>query len=306
VKNVRAENCGKRCVDAWFDVYRNEIRDSYFVKVIDHEDSDNYAVQIENGTGNLVENNIFHDTSNGIVLVSASGNVFGYNYMHGVHRTQSGQADWFWPDSWTHGAHSSFNLWEGNDENAIEWDWYWGSNSHNLAYRNRLHGMDETVDYDLANLQAVGAIVSAPDNNYMTEVGNVLGTAGFNNEYEDTEVAAGNRPIWAMVRSQAGTTSDDGKSTTLRHMNYDYVTSSTKRCDEAGEPGCQGGDGSAELPASCYRASKPAWFGAAAWPPVGPDVDGFATANPARACFEATPKAADGTLIFDGAACYGE
>ena len=286
VRNVKIEKGGKRGIDIWFDVFHNEIRECLFSGVIDQKSSDNYALQIENGTGNLIENNIFSNTANGILTVSAAGNVFGYNYMHGVHRTNV-SSTWFWPDTWTHGGHSSFNLWEGNDETALEWDYYWGSNSHNLAFRNRFHGRDTTLSYDLAKLQTVGTILNYPDNNYMSELGNVLGTSGFHNKYEETEYRTVSRPIWVTVRSAFGTTTDKGFNTMLRHMNYDYYTNSVKHCGDEGEPGCQGGDGSTILPASLYLLQKPAWFGNVPWPPIGPDVVGYTNKIPAQLRFDA-------------------
>ncbi len=303
VKNVKAENCGTRCVHIWDDVYRNEIRDSFFLNVIDQVNSDKYAVEVWGGSGNLVENNLFNNTANGILTVSASGNVFAYNYMHGVHRLAN-VADWFWPDSWTHGEHSSYNLWEGNDQTALEWDFYWGSNSHNIAFRNRFHGMDATINYDLLNLQAVGAIQTFPDNNYMTNIGNILGTSGFSNMYEG-DGASGTRPVWRTVRSYNGVTSDQEFTTTLRHMNYDYFTNSVKHCGDAGEPGCQGGDGSTSLPASLYFSSKPAWWGNLAWPAIGPDLNPMNGTIPAKQRYDAmmsgsNPVPVPGDLDGDG------
>ena len=69
----------------------------------------------------------------------ASGNVISYNYIHSVFRFQQ-RDSWFWPNSWSHGAHTSYNLWEGNDFAGLNWDGYWGSSSHNMAFRNRIWG----------------------------------------------------------------------------------------------------------------------------------------------------------------------
>jgi hypothetical protein len=120
----------------------------------------------------------------------------------------------------------------------------------------------------------------------MSALGNVLGTSGFQNKYEETIYAAVSRPVWATIRSAFGTTSDRGFTTMLRHMNYDYFTNTVKHCGEAGEPGCQGGDASVALPPSLYRATKPSWFGGIAWPPIGPDVAGYANKIPAQIRFE--------------------
>jgi parallel beta-helix repeat protein len=301
VKNVKLDYCGARCVDIWDDVYRNEIRDSYFTNCYDRVNSDScYGVSVFSGTGNLVENNIFDNTANGIITVSASGNVFAYNYMYGVHRIST-PPTWFWSDTWTHGAHSSYNLWEGNDETALVWDEYWGSNSHNLAFRNRFRGMDATINYD-PYLQSVGAILTFPNQNYMTDIGNVLGTASFSNLYEETTYYATTKPIWATYNSAMGITTNKEFTTTLRHMNYDYFTNSVKHCGDPGEPGCQGGDGSTILPASYYLPGKPSWFGSGVWPPIGPDVTGLANAIPAQLCYQNTTAKG---IAFNANNCYG-
>ncbi len=309
VKNVQMDTCGKRCIDFWFDNYRNEVRDNYFTNCLDRQNSDTcYPMQIEAGSGNLVENNIFYNTANGVILVSASGNVIGYNYMHNVHRTDN-LSTWMWPDNWTHGSHSTYNLWEGNNTIALEWDYYWGSNSHNLAYRNRFRGMDETVAYNLNSLQTVGAILTYPHQNFMTEVGNVLGTSGFHTKYKETVYQAVGRPIYADILSAFGTSTTKSFDTKLRHMNYDYFNNAVKFCGTTGEPPCQGGDGSTnlnDLRDSFYLAGKPAWFGTVAWPPIGPDVSGLYNKIPAQLCYENGAKDGTGHLTnFNAKNCYG-
>jgi len=306
---VKFENIGKRGVNLWFDVFRNEIRDCYFVTALDQYNSDNYSIEINAGSGNLIENNIFDSTANATLLVSSSGNVFGYNYTYGVHRT-SQMTTWFWPDSWTHGGHSSYNLWEGNDQTALEFDFYWGSNSHDIAFRNRFRGKDATIAYNLPNLMTNGAILTYPQNNYMSAVGNILGEPGFATKYEETTYQAVSRSIWNTPTSAFGFTSNKAFTTMFRHVNFDYFTNSVKLCGSAGEPGCQAASGSTIIPSSLYLAAKPSWFGNIAYPPIGPDVTGGYDAsghtfkNPARVCFENTPKDVSGNLIWNGKNCY--
>jgi hypothetical protein len=70
---------------------------------------------------------------------------------------------------------------------------------------------------------------------------------------------------------------------------------------------------STTLPASFYLAAKPSWWGAVAWPPIGPDVTGgnittaggHANQIPAQLCYNNTTKDASGFLTaFDANACY--
>ena len=65
------------------------------------------------------------------------------------------------------------------------------------------------------------------------------------------------------------------------------------------------------LPASLYLAARPSWFGAAAWPPIGPDVTGGNVSDvgglvhkiPAQLCYENTSKT-NGILNFNANNCY--
>lgn len=278
VKNVKIDTCGERCIDLWFDNFRDEIRDSLITGCNNQYNSDTcYGVHIDAGSSNLVENNIFYGTANGVVLVSTSGNVIAYNYTYGVHRTQK-MTSWMWPDIWTHGSHNTMNLWEGNDMVAINFDNYHGSGSHNTVFRNRLSGKDPTVTYD-AYHQVVAAVITAKNNRYMNIIGNVLGTLGFHSTYEvmwDSNWT--NNTIYGT--SKIGGT--ETFSTMLRHMNYDYYTNTTKYCNDVGEPGCQGAGNDQVLPASLYLTAKPSWWKNQLWPPIGPDVSGYATSIPAK------------------------
>ncbi len=282
-KNVKVVTCGKRCVDLDLDNFRAEIRDSYFTGCWDQFNSDAcYGAAIYDSSSNLIENNVYDGTANGPVVVGSSGNVIAYNYLHGVHRTAN-VASWFWDDMWTHGSHSSFNLWEGNYHVGLAWDDYFGSSSHNTVFRNRILGRDPTVTYD-AYLQEVNAVANDVDNHYNNVVGNIVGTAGWNDTYEQRNSNYWtSKPVYVVSLSGA----DNAAFTTMfRHMNYDYVSNSIKYCDSPGEPGCQSGDGSRSLPNSLYLSSKPSFFGTCVWPPFGPDLSPMVNTIPAKARYE--------------------
>jgi hypothetical protein len=87
----------------------------------------------------------------------------------------------------------------------------------------------------------------------------------------------------------------------LRWGNYD-AASRTVRWQASEIPGDAQMPATRDLPASLYVRGKPAWFGSATWPPIGPDVAGHGTPNPAQRCYES--HAAVGRL--DAAACYGK
>lgn len=267
-KNIKIDTCGQRGIDIRIDNYRVEIRDSYITGCLNHMDSDNcYGIQLGLSSSCLIENNLFYRTSDGPMLMwGASGNVIGYNYMYDVHR-DADLNSWFWPDSWAHGAHTSFNLYEGNIEVEYASDGYWGSNSHNTFFRNRYLGKQQVTPFVPGTVQ-IGAFISGATNNYLNVVGNILGTSGFNNVYE---VKAPPDEVTSIAVYQTGLFSDNKPfDTMLRHYDYDYVTNSVKYCDSTGEPGCQGGNGSHTLPNSLYLVSKPSFFGSCTWPPIDP------------------------------------
>jgi hypothetical protein len=100
----------------------------------------------------LVEDNAFFVLRHAMVLEGGgSGNVFGYNDSTA---SQGNVGDgWLFPDMITHGAHPYMNLFEGNIGVKLNFDNYWGSSSHNTAFRNwierRSDPPDETVRYAL-------------------------------------------------------------------------------------------------------------------------------------------------------------
>jgi hypothetical protein len=284
VKNVKVDNCGERCIDLRTYFYRIEIRDNLITRCINHVDSDNcYGTEVAEGSNSLIENNIYNDTSNGPLLMwGASGNVVAYNYIYGVYR-EDDQSSWMWPNTWSHGAHPSYNLWEGNFGSGLNWDGYWGSASHNTAFRNRFTSKDELQGLGGGHVEAA-AIIVENNNTYSSIIGNVLGLAGWSNKYEEK----GTRYWSSNLIYAVSTPGPDTKPFTsmFRHRNFDYATNSTKNCGDAGEPGCQGSNAATTLPASLYLASKPAWFGTVSWPAIGPDVSGMYAKIPAQVCFE--------------------
>lgn len=274
IKRVKIDTCGKRCIDARHYYYRLEIRDSLVEHCLDHTNSDTcYGTELAEGSSSLVENNVYHDVSEGpLVMWGASGNVLGYNYAVDVFRFAS-RTSWFWPTSWQHGAHPSFNLWEGNDMAGLNLDGYWGSSSHNVVFRNRFSSKEPLAGLLPGHVEDAAIIVER-NNHYESFAGNVLGLEGWSNKYEEE----GTRDWSANLIFAVGTGGGlDAKcrATMFRHQNYDYATKSVKSCGVGGEPPCQGGDGTTTLPSSLYLASKPSWFGSVPFPaidPVGPTV----------------------------------
>ena len=65
----------------------------------------------------------------------------------------------------------------------------------------------------------------------------------------------------------------DVKARLLRHGNFDYATGSTQWDPKISDR---------HLPASLYHTSKPAFFGNAPWPPIGPDRSPMVSKIPAQ------------------------
>jgi parallel beta-helix repeat protein len=283
-KNIKIDTCGKRGIDIYPDNYRVEIRDSYITGCLDAVNSDTcYGLQLGFSSNCLVENNVFYNTTDGPMLMwGASGNVVSYNYMYDVHRDKD-LGSWFWPDVWAHGAHTSFNLYEGNVMVCFASDFTWGSNSHNTFFRNVFLGKYPTYEWVTGTAQTA-AFNMGSINNFMNLVGNVLGTSGFHNVYEVN--APSDIPTSKPIYINGMFNDTRPRQTVLRHANYDYYSNSVKFCDDTGEPGCQGGDASHTLPNSLYLASKPSFFGSCSWPAIGSDLSPLVKMLPAKARYE--------------------
>lgn len=269
VKNAKVDTCGKRCIDLRTYYWRIEVRDSLVEGCLDHASSDTcYGTELAEGSSSLVENNAYHDVSQGPMLMwGASGNVVSYNYAESVFRTQQATS-WFWPTSWSHGAHPSYNLWEGNEMSAINWDGYWGSASHAFAFRNRLTSKEPAAGLLPGHVEDAALIIET-NNHFMSVAGNVLGLDGWTTKYEESATRNWSANLIFGIGTGGGG-DPTCFSTLFRHANYDYATKSVKSCGEMGEPPCQGGDGTMVLPASLYLTGKPAWFGAVPFPPIDP------------------------------------
>jgi hypothetical protein len=280
IKDVEIKNIQRRAM--WvIDSLQNEIRECYVHTGIDGYGRDRgYGILLDlHSSNNLVENNILSTIDGGGVMTAggASGNVIAYNYLHDI----------LFDDEWwliaspsiNHAPHPKMNLWEGNIAYKAEGDIIHGSSSHNTIFRSRSYGWHREVTTTRNN-----AIEFAANNTYMNVVGSVLGTPGKSNRYE---VLPGQpyddwdeRVIWVLG---VGSGVDDPMpaATLLRHGNYDYVTNSV--IWDAAIP-------DHDLPASLYRSRAPDWWCLETpWPPIGPDVAGYANKIPAQRRFEGLP-----------------
>ena len=308
--------------------FRCEIRDSYFSNSLNHESgqTEGSVFLVYKTSGVLVENNIFERSHDSVVMNwGAAGNVVAYNYLHG--NFSSGyQTDGGWSIN-MHGAHPQFNLLEGNVGDMVVPDSTWGSGSHNTLYRNWMQAITERCSLGdgrttincasptYASTQIGGLLVSGLHQTYNV-VGNVGGSAlAAAHATELGEKIGGSiGDVWTTAVDFAFAIDPNSTTafpSTLVFGNYRHADSNLTW--ERNIPsGHNPAHPSQTLPASFYKAAKPAWWGSLAWPSIGPDVTGgtgpgghasLTASNPAQACYAATSKTGN-ILNFDAATCY--
>jgi hypothetical protein len=273
LKNIEITRVKRRAV--WLiESLQNEIRESYFHGGIAGFGRDHgYAVLVDAySTHNLIEDNIFSTLDGGFMMTAggAAGNVFGYNYM-----VNSKFDDIWWltqSPSMNHAPHPCMNLWEGNIGIQAGADFIHGSSSHNTLFRCRSFGWER--DSTTANNNAIEIQYK---NTCYNVLGCVLGTAGKSAVYENAYPATSNtdlKTIWRLGYGGPNGVGDTvARATLIRHGNFDYVNNSTL-WDPANSDHA--------LPPSLYKTSKPAFFGALAWPPIGPDLTPMTGMIPAQ------------------------
>ncbi len=258
----------------------------------------------------LIEDNILAEQFPHVEVNASSGNVFAYNLCH----DSSIQGVVGCSINSNHGAHSSYNLYEGNVSPKFQSDGYHGGASHDTLFRNWLHGTSEKTDqfWICVNLNRFTRAYSL--------VGNVLGTKGHAWLYDNADQGfgydqhfiyvlgmpnMGNGGFRGTAQPSKGkywadwgrmTSSDRGRgpgpggfqeldldvrATTLLKGNFNYKDNGVPANEALG---------SAVLPASLYLKEKPAWFGSLAWPAFGPDAAFEKNRIPAQVRFEALNK----------------
>ncbi|MCZ7649487.1 MAG: hypothetical protein M5U26_30220 [Planctomycetota bacterium] len=260
----------------------------------------------------LIEDNVISPGTE--VDGGCTGNVFAYNFCDDA----AIQGNLLCASINTnHGAHNSFNLYEGNLAPRFQCDGYHGSASHDTAFRNWFHGSSAKTDqywicvtlnrftrcYSL-----VGNVLGRKGHEWNYEVGMSgfayekhyiysLGFPNMGNGWCNGKTAQPSLgqfwPDWEkMLAAAPGKGPGPGgfqeldldvPATTLRKGNYN--------CKDLGVPASEALDGAA-LPASLYRKEKPEWFGDLAWPAFGPDTDFEKHKIPAQARFEARQASA--------------
>ena len=226
---------------------------------------DSYGItSIGTGSAYLIENNLVCGVTNGIVFQGGlSGSAIMYNYITNLYSsnypTKNNYGIGF------HGCYQYMNLFEGNviDGAYFASDNYWGSNSNNTLFRNRIFMNYSSVDQQLD-------LGISQNQTYYNIIGNVLGAAGSETAYETNTTPYAPSSAYVYVTGQNGS-SGTARSTMLRHANWDGYHQTQLWCSSSGEPGCQGGSTDQTLPSSFYYSSTPSWYSdECAYPAVDP------------------------------------
>ena len=325
VKGVRVLNAGRSHV--WmYQTTRATVRDSYFYGG-QAGGATSYGVESYGAAAVLVENNIFQHVTAPIANNSSdTGSVYAYNFTIDNNYTVS--PSFMVKSIMLHDAGSAMNLYEGNDGLGWTHDNIHGTTHFQTLLRNHFYG---DVWNSPPKTASTDPMSFANWGRYLNILGNVLGRLGYYTSYQSdgTEV---NTAIYTFGWSRQGFTPDTlTKTTSFRWGNYDTVTNAVRWCGGATNTGwtttCAATSevptglslysnpvpSEEQLPASFYLAKKPVWFGAVAWPPIGPEVTGgtvpgyggHAHKIPARLCWEALAQ--DGGQlykVFTPRVCY--
>ena len=316
VKGVRILNPGRNHV--WlFHTVRATVRDSYFYGG-QSGGATSYGVEPYGSASLLIENNIFQHVTAPIALNSAdTASVYAYNFAIDDNYTVA--VSFMIKMFNLHDAGMAMDLFEGNDGLGFTHDDIHGTTHFHTLLRNHFYGDVWNTPPKNENTETIGL---SNWGRFVNLVGNVLGRTGYYTTYEH-EAAQLPTAIYTFGWTRAGFTPDiHTKATSLRWGNYDTVTGTVRWCGNASNTGWSATCASTaevptglpqysnpvptqeQVPASLYLHSKPPWFGAAPWPPIGPDVSGGSVPGygghvhpiPARLCWE--------SLALDGAQPY--
>jgi hypothetical protein len=296
VKNVGIINQPGRSAIISFWGYRLQIEDCFLWDSHYFGGGQGYGVNLYTGTfGCLVQNCVIRRSHLGVALnYGATGNVVGYCFIFDS-EADANQA----PSIGGHGAHSMFNLIEGNVcEDKIMGDFVHGSASHNTVHRNKVAGTSFTGVFDQT------AISIEKWNRAWNFTGNVLGTEGVHTNYSlgndasytlndagDCANEVTSIFKWGYPRNYACSyLVDDLVSDTpaeldaLLHGNWDVVTNMVV---------WDGTIADHALPESYYLSGEPDWwddYGAVPWPAVEPTTTTLENmeeiTNPAKLRYE--------------------
>ncbi len=326
VKGVRSIDPRNHHVEFWQSAH-NTIRDSYFY-LTQSNIEESYGIEWYIGADNLIENNIFQNIANPILIAQSPGDVVAYNFSTYDH---FGDHTWMMQSNYTHAPGTNYGLFEGNVGTGMQLEDYHGMAHFMTAFRNRYTGY-EPSPAPANQLQTVPIMIQAFAR-YANVIGNVLGTAGYHTTYQTnvgSPSANCNRSIYTIgygdncdTGNSGHPVKDDpaGLASHMRWGNYDTVNNTTRfvngEVPSAISAYANPVPASQLLPASFYLSAKPNWWPSAkAWPPIGPDVvggnipgvAGHTYTIPSQDCYLnvllGPADGSGGALNFNASTCY--
>lgn len=257
-KDIASYNAGGEHIRTYM-ASRIEVAHSYFYGTVS-AGSQSYGLNPYYAWDFLGYDNIMQKVTTPVLLEQASGCVIAYNYATNLYYTV--YEEWLIEGASTHGAHCSFNLFEGNHIPNIYLDYIHGSGSHNTVLRNRAEGWETGKSVNTY------ALAIERFNYYNNVVGNLFGKYGFHEDYQVEVPPQAEQAVYRVGYYDAsGSTANFDTNvqwTLIRHMNYDVTTTTNAGIvyDDSIED--------YDVPDSYYLLSKPSWFGVLDWPPFDP------------------------------------
>jgi hypothetical protein len=321
VKGIGSIDPGRSHVWGWTSAHYT-VQDSYFFAT-QNAATQSYGVEFFLDSDVLIQNNIFQKISSPMnISGDCQGCVFSYNYSINNYYTSS--SSWQMQDTMEH-AITSLLLVEGNIGAGIDSDNIHGTHHFSTYFRNKYSG--NSFNGGTATTGNTSPMIINDISRYFNVIGNVLGTSGYHNNYQDATPSDSGNPSTSIYiignGNNAGENTQDDPITTqtlMRWGNYDTVNAAVRFVASEVPSGLASYanpvPASQALPASLYLNSKPAWFGTIPWPAIGPDVTsgnisgvaGHANMNPANACYSnimgGPANGTGGVLTFNAKTCY--
>lgn len=159
----------------WSETLQCEIRDSDFINPsgTNVPGGDLMGITMGSAHHTKVENNVFSGYWSSIMMNNSCGNFIAYNHFTNALNFDSASTGHQQPEIMVnHIPHSMMNLVEGNILAGFHADNYHGSSSHNVIFRNNIHGMDHAFGLNLTN--RIRAIDICRYGYHFSVVGNIL------------------------------------------------------------------------------------------------------------------------------------
>jgi hypothetical protein len=344
VSGVRSIGPTRSHVMAWQSPH-STVQDNYFYRTA-NQSSSSYALEFNNASDSLVQNNISEQCTAALVLNgTCSGCVLSYNFdINDIYDSGGGNYTFQQQGYYPHVAGDDYILAEGNQGAGLYSDNFHGTHHFQTAFRNLWNGFQPNNGNKTKN--GFGAVRVDAFSRFYNIVANVIGASIFTNYQLNLANSSKVTPNSAIeqIGIGRGVPNDPNVSRTIMNWgNYDTV-SGVRFCGSSSDTGwattCAKtsevpsgianfanpiptmGDsvaGQPPMPASFYLSSRPGWWPATKpWPPIGPDVRGgnvpgyagHAYSIPAADCYanvmHGPPDGTGTVLSFNANSCYGK